>query len=127
MTQPLPAPERRPTIAITPRRTSAPWHSVLGVLVLVAATVATYGRVCGHEFTWWDDQMTLHHNPRYNPPTGEGIRETWVKPVDGLYAPVTYSYWGTLAFLAEMDDVDEVGIHLDARVFHVGSLIVHVL
>src|SRR5206468_2474394 len=45
--------------------------------------------------------------------------------VDGLYAPVTYSYWGAVAYLAERKGTDRVGIHLDARVFHAGSLILH--
>jgi hypothetical protein len=99
----------------------------LAVLILIGITVAAYGRVCGHEFTWWDDQMTLHHNARYNPPSAEGIRETWTHSVDGLYAPVTYSYWGTLAFVAELKETSPQGIHLDARVFHTGSLILHVI
>lgn len=95
------------------------------VLLLVAVTLAVYGRVCTHEFTWWDDPMTLHHNPRYNPPTGQKIAETWTKSVDGLYVPITYSYWGALAQLAETKGTDPTGIHLDARVFHAGSLILH--
>lgn len=95
------------------------------VFLLVAVTVLVFGKVCSHEFTWWDDPMTLHHNPRYNPPSGEKIAETWKEPVDGLYAPVTYSYWGAMAYLAERKGTDRVGIHLDARVFHAGSLILH--
>jgi tetratricopeptide (TPR) repeat protein len=95
------------------------------VLLLFAVTVAVYGRVCWHEFTWWDDQMTLHHNPRYNPPSGPKIAETWTKSVDGLYVPVTYSYWGALAYAAELPEADEVGIHLNPKVYHAGSLVLH--
>jgi hypothetical protein len=103
------------------------WHAPLAALVLVAVTIATYGRVCDNAFTWWDDPMTIHHNPRYNPPSAKQIRETWVKPVDGLYVPVTYSYWGALAFLGEEDGTDALGIHLSPRVFHAGSLVLHLL
>src|SRR5688572_11068636 len=101
------------------------WQSAIAVLLLLVATAAVFGRVCWHEFTWWDDQMTLHHNPRYNPPSGPKIAETWLKPVDGLYVPVTYSYWGALAYAAELRQTDAFGIHLNPRVFHAGSLVLH--
>jgi len=71
--------------------------------------------------------MTIHHNPRYNPPSGKKIAETWTKPVDGLYAPVTYSYWGALAFAAELNTADAIGIHLNPRFYHAGSLVLHAL
>jgi hypothetical protein len=86
-----------------------------------------FGRVCAHEFAGFDDAMTIHHNPRYAPPTGAKIAETWKQTVDGLYAPVTYSYWGALAYWAELKDVDATGVHLDARVFHTGSLVLHLM
>src|SRR3954469_2530069 len=101
-----------PSAPLPGGRPSTRWQTPLAVLILIGVTVATYGRVCGHEFTWWDDQMTLHHNARYNPPSAEGIRETWTHSVDGLYAPVTYSYWGTLAFVAELKETSPHGIHL---------------
>ena len=98
---------------------------VAALLLLAGMTAGVYGRVCRNEFTWWDDPMTLHHNPRYNPPSGDKIAQTWKEPVDGLYVPVTYSYWGALAYLAELKETDATGIHLDARVFHAGSLGLH--
>jgi hypothetical protein len=109
------------------KRPTRDWRSPLAVLALVICTLAVYGRVCAHEFAGWDDQMTIHHNPRYSPPTGAKIAQTWKEPVNGLYAPVTYSYWGALAFMAELKDVDPTGIHLDARVYHTGSLILHLV
>jgi hypothetical protein len=97
----------------------------MAVLLLAGVTCGVFGRVCGHEFSWWDDPMTIHHNARYNPVSAEKVREVWAGPVDGLYAPVTYTYWGALAHVAEMREADEVGIHLDARVYHAGSLVLH--
>src|SRR4051794_20894355 len=102
----------------TSARPARDWRGAVAVLLLAGATLAVFGRVVGHEFAWWDDQMTIHHNPRYNPVSAEKIRETWTKSVDGLYAPVTYTYWGALAHVAEMKEADETGIHLDARVYH---------
>src|SRR5258705_12336915 len=46
------------------------WRGVGAVLLLVVCTLGVYGRVCGHEFAGFDDQMTIHHNPRYSPPSG---------------------------------------------------------
>jgi hypothetical protein len=97
------------------------------VLALVIGTLVVYGRVCAHEFAGFDDSMTIHHNPRYAPPTAAKIAKTWEETVDGLYAPITYSYWGALAYWAELKDVDPAGVHLDARVYHTGSLVLHLL
>jgi len=101
------------------------WHAAVAVLLLAVAVVAVYERVVTHAFLWWDDKLTLHHNPRFNPPSGQKILETWKMPVDGLYAPITYSYWGALAYAAEMNQTDSDGIHLSARVYHGGSLALH--
>src|SRR5882724_9987961 len=54
-------------LTTTPRRRD--WRGALAVLALVICTLGVYGRVCGHEFAGWDDQTTIHHNPRYSPPT----------------------------------------------------------
>jgi hypothetical protein len=101
------------------------WRAAIPVLLLIVAVVAVYGRVVTHAFVWWDDNLTLHHNPRFNPPSGQKILETWRMPVDGLYAPVTYSYWGALAYAAESKQTDADGIHLNARIYHAGSLVLH--
>lgn len=101
------------------------WQAPLAALVLVGVTVATMNRVTSHPFSWWDDQVTIHQNPMYNPPSGEKIRSAWTTPQAGLYVPLTYTYWGALAHAAEMKDADVYGVHLDARVFHTASLILH--
>ena len=54
--------------AVSPR-----WQAAIAVLALIAVTLATYGRVCQNQFTWWDDNTTIHHNPRLNPPSGKEI------------------------------------------------------
>jgi hypothetical protein len=74
----------------------------VAVLALVIGTLIVFGRACAHEFAGFDDSMTIHHNPRYAPPTAAKIAQTWKETVDGLYAPVTYSYWGALAYWAEL-------------------------
>lgn len=100
------------------------WQGALAGGLLAAVTLLVLGQVIGHQFTWWDDQRTIHHNAQFNPPTREGIAQTWKKPAYGLYVPLTYSYWGALAYAAEKP-ADELGIHLDPRVYHTGSLALH--
>jgi hypothetical protein len=96
-------------------------------LLLVVVTVGSMGGVVGHEFSWWDDHITIHHNPSFNPPSGKAILEYWKRPAEGLYIPVTYSMWGGLAFVAETPKTDDEGIHLDARVYHAASLAMHLI
>lgn len=105
--------------------TNTDWQAPLAALLLVGVTVAAMHRVTSHPFSWWDDQVTIHQNPMYNPPSGEKIRSVWTAPQAGLYVPLTYTYWGALAHAAEMKDADAYGIHLDARVYHTASLILH--
>jgi hypothetical protein len=93
--------------------------------VVVVATVVVYGGVCGHEFAGWDDHMTIYHNPLLDPPSAANIARTWRGPEKGLYVPVTYSYWGLLARFAQVPDVGGRDVHLDARAFHAGSLVLH--
>jgi hypothetical protein len=99
----------------------------VAVLALVVATLAAMGGVVRNEFTWWDDQDTIHHNPDFNPPSGKAILKYWKEPKDGLYIPVTQSMWGGLAFIAETKQTDANGIHLDARVYHAASLAIHLI
>jgi len=102
------------------------WPGYLGALFLVALTLLAMGRVVSNQFTWWDDQKTIHHHPDLSPPTGASIAKAWSKTEYGLYAPLTSSYWIALARFAEMPAPDADGIHLSARVFHAGSLALHI-
>jgi protein O-mannosyl-transferase len=96
-------------------------------LLLVVLTLGSMGGVVRHEFSWWDDQTTIHHNPAFNPPSGHGVLKYWKEPAEGLYAPLAYSMWGGLAYVAEMKSTNDEGIHLDARVYHAASLALHLI
>lgn len=92
-----------------------------------ALTFLAMARLCTAEFTWWDDGQTIHHNPRLNPPTWEGVRYYWRHAYMGLYVPVTYSAWSGLAAIAQLPTADENGIALNPYVFHTANVLVHVV
>src|SRR3954451_19810618 len=102
------------------------WRMLVAAVVVMGAVGGVYGGVCGHEFAGWDDHMTIYHNPLLDPPSGENMGKAWRGPQKGLYVPVTYCYWGLLARAAGTADKDGQDIHLDARVYHAGSLVLHV-
>jgi hypothetical protein len=83
-------------------------------------------RLCGSEFTYWDDQATIHANGRLNPPTLDTLRFYWTTPDFGLYVPVTYTVWAVVAKIAYVGRPDEFGILLNPWPFHTISVIVHI-
>jgi len=96
------------------------------LLVIAICTIATFVQVCWHDFTWWDDGYTVHHNEHFNPPSVKGILYYWGHAKMGLYVPVTYTVWGVLAFLGRVEDADQVVAMLNPWVFHTANLLVHV-
>jgi hypothetical protein len=94
--------------------------------LLVLATIVTFARVVNHEFVGWDDGDTIVQNPRLRPPRIEGVAYYWTHPAAGLYAPLTYTVWSTLAVLAEAR-TPAGDFELNPWVFHAASLMLHVL
>lgn len=101
------------------------WQTLVALLVLAGATVATLWPVCGHPFVEWDDEVTLWQQPAFNPPTLQKTLAFWHRPVELLYIPATYTIWGALAEVAWR--ALPGGGSLDPRVFHTANLLVHVL
>jgi hypothetical protein len=97
------------------------WPAVL----IVLAVVVVFGRIAGHEFLWWDDQQTIHHNPHLNPPTAAGLVWHWRHPHMGLYVPVTQTAWWLIAQVAYVNEPDPMGIRLNPWLYHAASILVH--
>ncbi len=87
----------------------------VAISLIVVVTAATFARVITCEFVSWDDPETIAANPRINTPTIAGVVYYWRNPAGGLYIPVTYTYWASLA---------EVG--MSPRLYHAGSVLLHV-
>src|SRR6188472_3840275 len=94
-------------------------------LVLAAAVLAVYGRICLHGFVSFDDYLHLHDNPHINPPSLSGLRQLWQRPYKSEYVPLSYSFYAAEAALAELPPEQYGGSGLDPSVFHLGSLLLH--
>ena len=99
-------------------------HHCIAVL-LVVITVAVFWQVHDHEFVW-DDDVNVYENPHLNPGPSPDILRFWQKPYKGLYIPLTYTVWATLARFTRTPTTAE-GTNLDPRLFHVANLVVHLL
>lgn len=93
-------------------------------LILVAAVFVVFGRLLLCDFTWWDDQHTVHQNPLMNPVSWETFRFHWTTPVASIYVPLTYTVWAVLAAVARVAPGPD-GIALNATFFHGVNVLVH--
>lgn len=101
-------------------------RSSIFVRVAVATiTLLALGRVVTNEFTGYDDPGTISNNPAFNPPTWRGVAKYWIAPEGALYAPLTYTTWGLLAFVARVDQPDDTGSMLNPWVYHAANLLIH--
>src|SRR4051812_32515347 len=97
----------------------------LPTLLVIAAVLIAMGRLLACDFTNWDDDSTVHHNSRLNPPTVESVAHFWTHSAGALYIPVTYTVWAGLAAFARLSTPDAAGITLNPMVFHAANVIVH--
>jgi protein O-mannosyl-transferase len=80
------------------------------------AVVGTlYLRSVQHEFVLIDDGLHLSENPYLNPPSFANILHFWKTPYQGLYIPVTYTFWGLITRVAGNDP----------KVFHLVNILLH--
>ncbi len=96
----------------------------LGLLVFAVA-VGTMSRICGHEFTQWDDTHTIAANPLMNPPKRATIWYYWSHSEFGLWIPGTEMVLAGLAKLGRLSQPDDRGVWLNPWVFHTASVLLH--
>ncbi|HWB54469.1 MAG TPA: tetratricopeptide repeat protein [Tepidisphaeraceae bacterium] len=93
--------------------------------LLATLVLLTFGRICAHGFTNWDDDYTISQNPDFNPPTLVSVMRSWHESQLALYIPVTYMVWGGLAFLSGIGAARNVTPN--PWLFHTASVLVHLL
>ena len=71
--------------------------------------------------------VVLANNAAFNPPNLALIAEYWARPAEALYAPLTYSVWGALAFVAHVNQADESGSTVNPWVYHSANVLIHVI
>jgi hypothetical protein len=95
-------------------------------MLLIICTLIAMGYLAQCDFSSWDDQYNIWKNPNLNPPTLFSISRYWIKPVFGLYIPLTYTIWGVIALIARVSP-DPQGIALNPWLFHSANLAMHLL
>lgn len=113
-------------VPISPTEQRRPRIARFSGAIVVAVVFLAFIRLCGSDFTWWDDQGTIHGNGLLNPPTLATLRYYWTTPDQGLFIPVTYTVWTVLAKIAYVGRPDEFGILLNPWPFHTASVLVHI-
>jgi hypothetical protein len=95
---------------------------IIPILLILAATLATFAPVIRNDFVLWDDPETISQNPRIATPSVEGVAYYWNHSAAGLYVPLTYSLWAALAA------VHRPGVTApDPLVFHAASAALHAI
>jgi len=95
-------------------------------LILLVAVV--FGRVAAHEFVNFDDDKFLYANEKLLPPTAASLKSLWGEPHAHLYVPVTMTAWWCVAQAGLVrDNAAPSGFALNPWVFHLASLLVHVV
>ncbi len=98
------------------------------IQILVAFVVlAVFWPICRNHFLTWDDYQNIAANPRFNPPTIQGIAYFFTHPYLHLYIPLTYFIWGIIALISTVPPHDASGLRLDPSLFHAVNLLLHIL
>jgi hypothetical protein len=94
-------------------------------VMIVAIVLAALYPLCVANFSWWDDQMTIHQNPLINSPTLSSLGFYWTTFKDGLYVPITFTVWAALAKVATVADPGDENIFLNPWFFHSTNVFLH--
>lgn len=94
--------------------------------LIVAAVLITMCRLCASDFSWWDDQMTIHQNRLVTNPTFASLKTFWTTMTQGLYVPVTWTVWAAIAKTAYVAEPTYDGIFLNPWFFHTFNVLLHV-
>ena len=95
-------------------------------LILIIACFVVFGRLLLCDFTWWDDQHTIHHNPQLNPVQWDTFVHNWTQPSASIYIPLTFTVWALISLIARVQP-DTAGISLNPMFYHGASVIIHAL
>ncbi len=95
--------------------------------VVVLAVFVVFVPVTTFEFIDCDDYVHVVANRRLVPPSLERVIWFWQNPHRGLYIPLAYTFFAAEAELALSDAATDGLPGVDPRVFHTGSLILHMV
>jgi hypothetical protein len=90
------------------------WLPQLCILLL---TLATYWPIVRNDFVDFDDPQWISGNSLLVKDPASAIRYYAIHPIEGLYVPLAYVWWGVLAAVSSRP--------LNPAVFHAGSMLLH--
>ena len=122
-----PLPPSEPIAVDDSAPASSPYAHLIPLLLIVV-TALTFGRVINNGFAPFDDELTIRDNPRLNPAqfTPDSIGWYWKNSYMSLYAPLTYTVWGTVAQVSGVPTGEPGVFRIDAPNFHIASLVLHI-
>ncbi len=99
--------------------------SICCLLLIVIATLVTFGPLVRSQFTSWDDQQTITANAHLRGPASQALRYCWTHAQGELYIPLTYSAWIGLCHVAPID-AGRARLP-NPVVFHAANVLIHLL
>src|SRR5690349_13813413 len=94
-------------------------------LIVAGLTLCVWLPTLRNDFVDWDDLLMIVSNPRFNPPTVQGVGWYWTHIAWNLYQPLTCTLWGALAKVGWVQSPDQFGGHMNPAVFHLASILLH--
>jgi tetratricopeptide (TPR) repeat protein len=93
-------------------------------LLLLLTVVVVYGRVWGHGFLDYDDNLNIYENPLLKNLSLANLLRFWQRPYEGLYIPLTYSVWALVAKISALLPTSN-GSLFNPQPFHAANILVH--
>ncbi len=103
-------------------------RDVVCVVLLIAIVAFAFFPVVGHQFLMYDDPLNVTDNEFLRRPfEWRRVMRFWVAPFQGLYAPVSYTFYAAIVWGSEVLGI--VGSDRDAELqawpFHLANLALH--
>lgn len=94
--------------------------------MLVIAVALAFFPVVGHEFLMYDDPLNVTENSFLQSPlVWRRVVRFWIAPYEGLYAPVSYTFYAGIVRGSELIGAVDTEGELAAWPFHLANLILH--
>lgn len=102
----------------------APMRKSLPGLLLLAVSLAVFLPIIGHDFLGYDDPLNIIDNPNVTEFSPGNMAFFWKGPYLKLYIPITYSFWGLLARVADLFPIGDGAIP-NPMIFLTANLLIH--
>lgn len=112
----------------TDNRRAGSWTRFFPAIFLILATMVVFWPVFGHQFLKYDDPVDVYKNPYLQQPSLENLLHFWRYPYEGLYTPLTYTFFALAAWTPSLlPGALSRGFAPDPRIFHSLNLFLHLL